>query len=113
MAASLPSRSPRHDATVTSPRVEGGADPFAGQRYLAQTNTRGIEQRVGDRGRHDGDCRLAGAGGLDAGPVDQDALDGGHLDAERQAVIAAPVDGGDAFGVPRDLLAKSSTEALE
>src|SRR5260370_16644586 len=84
-----------------------------GEGRLAEESGGGIEDGVADGGSDHGNRRLSWPRSFDIGAIDQDAVDGWHLDPERQAVISSPVRRSYLAIVPRHFFAESTTQPLQ
>src|SRR5262249_30122885 len=82
------------------------------ERHAADAHAGGVEDRVGDRGRHRPDRRLAGTGGWQLGMVDQHHLNRLRRLGDVEDRVGHPVDAGHVLSVELDLLPQRAADAL-
>src|SRR5260370_7657685 len=100
-------------ASTSISSIERRLHTRGGEGHLAQTSAGGIEDGVADGGSDHGNRRLSCSRSFDIGAVDQDAVDGWHLDPERQAVISTPVRRSYLPIIPRPFFPESTTHPLQ
>src|SRR5260370_1659984 len=99
-------------ASTSISSIERRLHTRGGEGHLAQTSAGGIEDGVADGGSDHGNRRLSCSRSFDIGAVDQDAVDGWHLDPERQPVISTPLVPSDLAIFPQPFFAYSPTHPL-
>src|SRR5215472_11622890 len=105
------SRWPRNCCFISA--VQGIEYAFRGERNCAQARARRIEDGVSDCGRSNRDRCLAGPEGRYTVLRDKHTFDSGHVVVEIEAFVSLPINGGDAFVVPGNLLNQRATDRLQ
>src|SRR5215467_7781044 len=86
---------------------------FCSEGHFPQSDARCIEDCVSDSGGNHGDRSFAGPHSQALRAIDQDNINRGHLEVHVKAGISLPVNRGNLFVVPGDLLHQRATHALK
>jgi hypothetical protein len=93
--------------------AESGFYAIGGEGEFAKAPTSGVEDGIAEGGGDQGDCGFSGAGRWFRWAIDENDIDGGQLDSEREGVVGLPIDRSHLAIVLGNFLAEGAAHALQ